>query len=89
MKASGASDLKISRSLRDLPLAAEPARDFGGFVPLPREKQHNLVNIMGWDYTFRPERWKKRWKNGQNPTKRYQLQMVTPTDPQVNHAAKV
>lgn len=34
-------------------LASLPGRDFGGFVSLPRKKQHNLLNIMGWDYTFR------------------------------------
>lgn len=37
-------------------LFAEPAGDFGGFVSLPRKKRHNLVNIMGWDYTFRSKR---------------------------------
>lgn len=56
LKASGASSLKISGLLHYSLLGAEPGRDFGGFVSLPRKKRHNLVNIMGWDYTFRSKR---------------------------------
>lgn len=57
LKASGASDLEMSRLRRRSLLGAEPGRDFGGFVSLPRgKKRHNLVNITGWDYTFRSKR---------------------------------